>query len=960
MPNYTDTEIAAAVKTIATTKVRPQKTALETVDVDSTFASTLELVSSSLLVDPDILFYLIYLVKEAANKALVSAITKVDLLLELANDVGGITCPVEHTALLADAANALIGLDTLIQDNVLSQSALSAYTQAVDGFVDKSIHPNVRRLTGQPSPNKYSIHRSAPEARKQLATMLQDLYALHLTLKAAVEQLPLILDDYQDLDLAEVAAKRTVRKIRQSTEQLREDFESATEVEKVEKARSAYLDLIAHRTMLGQVTETIDPMSARMAGLTTNNLRLSAYIGGSSTTTPAKVVGNVSAPFRLVTGVSDTLTIAMNGGADQLITIIPPAQKAIYGSADEPYDIHAAQKANLIGTQTEPFGIPAGPNNVFDIYVKGVGYRATIVPGAQPAAQVVANINAAPRLVGGAPNDFINDLNLASDVGGKIKLEHTVDGEVQILIGSTGAAFLNAILGFVTDQASDDVTDPNYLTTRGLLANNKIRFVVGVTPVEASLTTGFTRTAAQTASDIAGAAASITAAAYTIPSTPAGDAVKVWPTAAGAAARISVSATTAVHTAAMLELGIYNSTAQSVDLGGEELVRQITAGLTGGVPAIQYAVIAEGIDGIAVLAAGFYKLQVSAAGALAQAGDTLLIETGSNAMEYRLVAVAAVGPIVELTVDRPFQVVSPAAGSTNQVWKVKRDVLTITSSVSDLTTAVAIKGGTALAALGLSIATTYGTTTGARVRDTVTGKYASFVKAKVVEADLLTLAGPLYTTAHDVEETDGDFQLELSDPVPTNTINHLFSIYSSRQIAYVSYAALLETWLEAFEASDYYTDLSVLDRAFVPLVTQGNPSAGWVAAAISQATALLNMYKDLRDTVFAPFVVKKASRVDQILQMLKERGLDRALDLLLGGDLEAFFALDKNTASHGGNLLANMGTVVQNDLQMNSAEDNTDTILTESVTEVDAMLNYGDADNEMGSQLSDDFPDDYQ
>ncbi len=110
--------------------------------------------------------------------------------------------------------------------------------------------------------------------------------------------------------------------------------------------------------------------------------------------------------------------------------------------------------------------------------------------------------------------------------------------------------------------------------------------------------------------------------------------------------------------------------------------------------------------------------------------------------------------------------------------------------------------------------------------------------------------------------------------------------------------------------------------------------------------------------ILKAFQVGTVPRIDAALKMLKERGMDRAYELLMDGKIEAFFGMDKDDSSSSSYMLKTMRSLVQSDLRVSKLnEDADDTVHTGLVVETDPDYDYSDADSDENVKLLGEVPD---
>lgn len=945
MSNFTDTELEGAVSRYVRDEVKNERTDLGPLNADYTFKEVTDFASSTLVFDPSAIFYLMSLAANRVKQDVDQALLYLDDIQDAIDEVGSRTTKVTQTSLLEDAATALAAAETILTENdAITSRQFTRYEQSLNRFRDKSLTPNVRRETGLGFPNTYEVVRPPQQAQAAMKTDIPLLSELHTDILEEVSQLDGAFTEFLALDLPNLAVQDSVRNVRSDLRGLKTSFDKATDDGAIELTRDAYLTIEAGKSVVMNLTSISDPSDPRME----NDGDQIQAASPAETETAGQVTTSFSAPFAVVPGISDGLTLAVDGGADQAQTLVPEAPAQILGDRDETYDIHLAQVARVGGTVVGPFTIQPSPDNIFDVYVDGVGYRATLTSGSRTLLQVIPEIIAATRIDGQA-GTFGSVANAQDDGAGRLELQHLNLGVGDIVIGDRT---VNAALGFTNSQDSDD-----YTATRGVNANNIIRFVVDdVNPVVATLTVGTVRTAAQVAADIASASPLITAGTTTVPILPSGNktVITVSSTIYGDGSAVLVSPSTQVHEDAMLALGFTDEQkARGAYYSLEDLFDAVD-GLTGISAERSRTTVQSGLGGTAVLDGADYKLRLPS-GTITSSPvftDMLVIMAGENSGRYLITNISLGGAFDEFTVSRPFPVVT-GDEALNQSWEIRRDSLIVKSDTTDTGSRLEVKADSANAILGLVAGINYGTVSGLKVSEGL--KFLSFSRADVKATDIVTIGSSTYTV--DSVSDDG-YQIEVTPAVPNNLAAASYKIESEGAVAYVAFAANLDAWDTTLQASKYSENILELERRLNPLLVNRNPSAVAVNDAASAASDLQTLYNNLA-IVLEDFTTAAVNRIDDLLDMLQERGLDLAHDTLLLAQYATFFSMTKDSASYGGNLLEKMRSIAQNDVPLSRDEDqdHVDSREIGTYDDPDADFDFSDADDERGVDEVDDIPD---
>lgn len=125
----------------------------------------------------------------------------------------------------------------------------------------------------------------------------------------------------------------------------------------------------------------------------------------------------------------------------------------------------------------------------------------------------------------------------------------------------------------------------------------------------------------------------------------------------------------------------------------------------------------------------------------------------------------------------------------------------------------------------------------------------------------------------------------------------------------------INSWL----ASNSTTFFVNLNRLINPLVANTNPTSAQVAAAKQEIQSQLAALEALTGLLDG-YVVEAVPEVDILLRSFREKGADRALDLLLSGDFASFFSVDIDSSSYAGELLKQMRELARESLPVRKTD----------------------------------------
>ena len=500
--NYTAAEVDAAVSRFVKSSVSVTKDVLGPIDTSSRFDEVMELFASTLILDPNAVFYLVFLASNKLCADVISAITLVNDILQAIKEIGYPPTRVTQTSLLSDAAAQLTNMSTILtQSRAVTQRPVSGssipnnqvntpfdlYRGAVTSFTLASLKPNITNSKAtDPITGSRVIIRSAQEARLSADNSLAILRTLYPDILARTKLLVGMVDVYVKQELQALALQRSLTQARGDLLSLQKSLEDPTtsDVQKTALTRDAYLRITSGLSVITGLKDTTNPTAPRMSfpvaagGVAINAGPLfSSFAAASIMTSPG--------PWPLQTGVTDTLIIAEDGHTPTTYTItvdpIPHVDSNVSAVSFNITDHTTAKLLSAVG----PFTIPV-IGKTFYITVDGLPFKGTIGEGARTTDQVVADLNA-------LQDPLSNPLSLSSAVtvsnsGGAVLIQCTQPGTHTIYVSDN-------------DQVSHGYLAALGLTTvpvSGTVANNMLSIDDLIVP----LTVGAARTPSNIVGDI--------------------------------------------------------------------------------------------------------------------------------------------------------------------------------------------------------------------------------------------------------------------------------------------------------------------------------------------------------------------------------------------------------------------------------------------------------------------------
>ena len=193
MAGYSDTEIETAVSRFVQSKLKIERDALGPVDLGTKFDEVIQLIASTLVYDPNAIFYVINLATNKLNVSVNLAIEYAEDIEEAIAEMGYRSKDITRTTLLGDAAAALLTVDQILTDNsAISSRAFTRYQQAVDNFVAASLEPNIKKSN--------QIVRPPQLARQAVLSTVASLSTTYEDILSTLTQVRGMLDEFNGLN----------------------------------------------------------------------------------------------------------------------------------------------------------------------------------------------------------------------------------------------------------------------------------------------------------------------------------------------------------------------------------------------------------------------------------------------------------------------------------------------------------------------------------------------------------------------------------------------------------------------------------------------------------------------------------------------------------------------------------------------------------------------------------------
>lgn len=894
-------------------------------DTAASYEEVAELARSVFLYDPDAIYYTISLAAKELRRLAQGERAIIDDLLDAVDDLSQPNKPVENVKPLADAQLALSAVDSALSRNgVVGAREVARYDAAMSNMRNDLARST--RVTYVPRGSSQAITdivRPAPEASAESAAKFKDLKEKHANTMARSRQLLLSFQEFLAVNLGALVGGRQVSRASADLGELFDELDPLDPADRTAVARQSLLRVLANQSVVKGLVNRLNPGESK--------LEQSAYgsqvyrITASGEGTAPSVEGTTSAPWKLRDGASDILGLNLNGSSQDtdILSSGGAVRAELTGSLAGDFSIHGDLST------PHPLRSAAGPYDTaangatFYILVDGVLYSKTVTSGAAVTATTIQTDLAAAA--GWSPS--------------QPELTFSVESsslQVAYNVASPPASYLSRSMEIGS----------------GFDAIQDLRPWNGVTPtlIAGSKSTGWDDNSelwikANDDPDKATVSLPVTGAwpDYLVS---AGDVV----TAIDAAATASGEDFSGDETSGkvIIRSGVYGEgsaiTIQSDGPGQPSFNGAQALGMASGQEIREKDVDGQEVVNVLNNDAWFQararalleRSQLLSSSQGERASDTSMtvplaaepswppaselkvaVTGGGNGGVYDLSSYSWVGGVLTLNLGRRLR--DNTAGALYQV-KVYREVLKITSN--DGTTSGLVQASdpanSARTILGFDTAEHRSTSDSVLVEynDPVIGwKAFDLRQRKIKVTDKLrqedgTEIADL-TALGDLE--NGIIGVSPGQPSDLSTALTGFAIVSIAQIAHDDFVSALDDFVKTSAFDD---SLSQVDRKLSPLLLI-TPTKDRVDQVYTLVSSLKTEIESLI-TICDDFFVAKIKGVDRAVKSFADRGLDRARDLLLQGEIDEFFSLSAFAASYGGAFVARAAEVVVQDLNQSN------------------------------------------
>lgn len=316
MPGFTSEEVQAAANRYLLSEISVPSLKTGSRDILALRDTVFDLLTTSLLLDVDSYFYLLWLAKNKLRKLVQQQIDSLELIEEWAPSAHRSSKLVDSTTDLTNAQSALLAVNAGLNARTRGVSgsigpAVDRFGRSVDRFITTELTKNILDA-GQ-------IVETGEELRDSIGDQWDAVQARHGEL---VERTRLLGGSVGALGTVRLPSKSLYSIMLRIQSRLDELTVAMGGPSAAEASREAFLDLQTMKSLLRKASSFSAPTLVR-APLTGDPV---AGVLEDSSGTEATVVGTVSGPYNY--SASDTLELSVNGGASLPVITLPGTSAA--------------------------------------------------------------------------------------------------------------------------------------------------------------------------------------------------------------------------------------------------------------------------------------------------------------------------------------------------------------------------------------------------------------------------------------------------------------------------------------------------------------------------------------------------------------------------------------------------------------------------------------------------------
>jgi len=967
MANYSPEEVNAAVTKIVRSSVTHPSGILGNRDTQTTFNELQEAAAGVFVLYYNAPFYCIGLGTTRVVDYVTNQRGTVTQLKEAVEVTNKLTTPISDISPIANANAALEALGSAVANrkdgfqDMENVPAYKRYSAAINQFVTAG-GGNIKTVTTDPVSGATTsrVTDTPAGARAQIPSLVTSMQTQHQDLISRVGLLANAMADFGSMNLPQNTAQGVISRSSAVLKGHYDTLESQDENTRLTNLRAIMLDLLTQQPLVEKYGKALAPneyISANAVGM--------AYSDTTNLSTPAAVTSDIQGPYA-ITAANQFIRLIIDGSTTFDYPLPLGMVAAINGTLQEPFTIAAGVNDRLDILFDDP-DVPTP--TTFSIPITAGTLRTSSAVAAEINAALTGTELVCERSF--YPLRYDNLVTVASLGGNNARFMPLAGGlsglgiaagdELDILTGPDAGTvwsitFVESAGTYVDAVGSAPVTPVSLPDDVEVKVGPAAR-TLNLRDVNADTSLNLRRTIRLPNTDSTSNNTAATLGWYP------GMESRSRPIAAKNLAKNLSSSTSVIAATAVFEVTHYSGRARSdasnagvvvlskleaegtitdgfnivftagagVDLSVVRLFDHIVVRSSVASADINVEGVITALDATTITAsmnssitAGAVGIEVGP-GLIFHFGDILNILDGNNQGRYSVRDSQGVGTTcsIEVPVEGPLPI--PKDGANPAVFNVEfgAEFLSFGSRLQQISSSVQVNNqpGTHGAEYFF-----YTSSLPASARGTTPYLQFSSWPAGIEVGDLILI----YETDIEVvtrefvvaDATEANLRVVKISPEIESTASYLFMpnqnppfalIRVAKVADYVTLKTGLDAWLAAApQQTQFFRDLA---RLLNPVLLNANPTSAEVNTAVSQLQVLLDSLDNLNNALLVYSSPVEPS-IDALLASFRDKGSDRAIDLLLGGQFSAFFGLDMESTSYSGTLTKSARELATNDLPM--------------------------------------------
>ena len=355
MSNYTSEEVKAAVEKIVLSTVTHPTGVMGNRDTNTSFNEIQEAAAGVFVLYYNAPFYVVMLGCSRLLDAVQVQSETIISLLEAVNTTGKYTTPVEDISPLANALSALNNLNSAVSarakgfQDIEQVPAYRAYASSVNQF----LLANGGNIKGVGADGVPGVTDTPQGARAQIPSLITSLQSQHQELIRRATLLANAIEDFGSMQLPQVAAQGVLSRSGDVLRGHYDELSSLSPESRLLKLRSIVLDLLTQQPLVLKYGAALAPSEY----IATEKLAR-AYSDATHLASPAVAQATKYSPYP-ITAANQMLQLTMDGGVPFEYPMPLGAIATIEGTVSEPF---------VINSSNDQIHIAFGPPNALVTY----------------------------------------------------------------------------------------------------------------------------------------------------------------------------------------------------------------------------------------------------------------------------------------------------------------------------------------------------------------------------------------------------------------------------------------------------------------------------------------------------------------------------------------------------------------------------------------------------------------